>query len=155
MQNVFKFLRDNWKFAVIIATVVGGLIKIDFTLKQGPPDSKPEVIIIIPADGGNDPAFLGAARDRPHPILMAYCRVKAGQLYQKERPDLSLRECIQLARVVPEAEIVAEALAKGITFSGPMISGGPLQNLLDWIAANPEKVEAIIKLIVLLIPLFA
>ena len=157
MTAVLDWLKINWKFVALMLTIVGGIFGVKFTLQQGPPNVPPEVIIIVPGDDSNawmaqGPAAVEARDNRP--VLFAIARIKAARMYHQEHPDTPFLQCLGLARAVPEAEVVNAVKAAGIKFEG-MPVGGPLQNLLDWIAAHPEVIQQIIQIILLLIPLFA
>ncbi len=146
-----NWLKSNWRsllpLAAALLTIVGTVAGVKFTLKTG---DQAEVIIIVPSEG--EPVIQAGARDH-RPLLMAIARARAGAKYAKEH-DLDRAAGIALARAVPQADIEAEMKKAGLSFEGVPV-GGPLQGLLDWLKNNPEFLEQLVKLLLVLIPLFA
>lgn len=101
-------------------------------------------VVGVPAGAGNG----------IHPVLTAIARSKAAGQYAKDK-DIGYLVSLKLCREVPDADITAEMVKQGIEIKGAMVVGGPLQNLLQWIKDNPETVQMIIKIIIMLLPLFA
>lgn len=148
------WLKSNWKFVATILTILAAVAGVKFTTKEGPSNLPPEVIVIIPGDDPAPNVVLGKSdAARPHSILYALCKIKAARLYAAEK-DLPFGAALHMARSVPDDKIASAIAEAKVNLSGAPV-GGPLQNLLDWIAAHPEVVQQIIQLILMLIPLFA
>jgi len=146
-----NWLKTNWKsimpLIAALLTIVGTVAGVKFTLKSGP---EAEVIIIVPSEG--EQVIQAGARDH-RPVLLAIARARAGARYAKDN-DLDRSVGVALARAVPQADIEAEMKKAGLSFADVPI-GGPLQGLLDWLAAHPEFLEKLVQLLLVLIPLFA
>lgn len=119
-----------------------------------------ENYVVVPTDptflgaAPAQPNVVGAAGDRVHPVLLAIARHKAAKQYATEHDGLTHPQALKLAMMVPDADITAAMVEQGLVVKGNVV-GGPLTNLLDWISTHPEQVQAIIKIILMLLPLFA
>ena len=96
-------------------------------------------------------AAVGAGGHRP--FLMELAKIKAGRRYAAEH-GMEPRAGIALMRAIPQADVDAAVAKADFKFDAAPV-GGPLSNLLDWLAAHPEFLEQLVKIFLLLAPLFA
>jgi len=153
---MFEKIKSNWKSFIpllaLLLSAVGAAIGVKLTIKTDPNAKQPEVIVIVPE--GTEPLVLQAkGGERNRPVLTAIAKVRAAKLYAAEK-DISFLSALTLARHVPDEQIATAAKEAGLSFEA-MPVGGPLQNLIDWIAAHPEFMEKLVQIILMLIPLFA
>jgi len=153
---VFEKIKNNWKSFIpllaLLLSAVGAAIGVKLTIKTDPNAKQPEVIVIVPEN--SDPLILQAkAGNNNRPVLTAIAKVRAAKLYAAEK-DISFLSALTLARHVPDEQISAAAKEAGLSFESVPV-GGPIKDLLDWMAANPEFVAKLIQIILTLVPLFA
>ncbi len=143
-------------WALIVAVLSALAVKYGVPITV-PPSVNTDNYVIMPADPtflGAQPGVVGAAGDRVHPVLLAIARHKAAKQYAAEHDGLSHAQALKLAISVPDADITAAMVEQGLVNKSNVV-GGPLTNLLDWISTHPDQVQAIIKIILMLLPLFA
>lgn len=151
MQKILGAIKSNWKMIAYALVMLGGMI--GYVEFRTDPNAK-NIIVILPESLGADPLVLQAkAGERNRPILTAIAKVKAAKIYAKEK-DIALVSALTLARHVSDEQIATAAKEAGLSFEA-MPVGGPLQDLLDWIAAHPEFMEKLVQIILMFIPLFA
>jgi hypothetical protein len=99
-------------------------------------------------------AAMQAAPGQGHrPFLMELAKIKAGRRYAAEH-GMSDREGITLMRAIPQPDVDAAIAKANFSFDAAPV-GGPLTGLLDWLKANPQFLENLVKIFLLLAPLFA
>lgn len=149
-----EWLSLHWKKLVpIAALVLGYFVGVKLTVRSGPPDSQPEIVIIIP---GEDPAapFVQAQRGGGHPVFYNLARVHAARAYQAHKGG-SFVSAWQKIRKISNADIDGASIQAGIPV-GELGDGTLLKKIIDWFSdpANQAKLKALIQFLLEMALLF-
>ncbi len=91
-----------------------------------------------------------------HPFFRGMLNVKAAREYRKEHPELSMQEAINIVAIVPDTAIAEEATKQKMDLKGVPIFGQIGDGkILQWFIDHQDQIMAIIKIIMMLAPLFA
>lgn len=145
----------HWKKLIPVATLLlGWFVGIKLTVKPGAPDSKPEIVIIIPAEDPTDPFFQAQARGGFHPFFYNLARVHAAQAYRKEKGGSFAAAWAKMRRI-KNSDIDGAAIQAEIPV-GELGDGSILKKIVDWFTdpANQAKLKALIQFLLEMALLF-
>ncbi len=146
-----------WALLLAILSAVGASIGTNLFQPAPVVITPPSIdnFILMPSPDPDIVEAKAAVGDRGHrPFLMELAKIKAGRRYAAEHPGMSDRAGIALMRAIPQGDVDAAIAKADFKFEVAPV-GGPLTNLLDWLAAHPEFLESLVKIFLLLAPLFA
>lgn len=146
-----------WALVFAILSAVGASIGTNLFQPAPVVITPPSIdnFILMPSPDPDIVEAKAAVGDRGHrPFLMELAKIKAGRRYAAEHPGMSDRAGIALMRAIPQGDVDAAIAKADFKFEVAPV-GGPLTNLLDWLAAHPEFLESLVKIFLLLAPLFA
>lgn len=155
MTAIKAWFASNWQFMATIITMVGLFFGFKFSVQPGPPNTLPEIIIVIPTSEDSDPMFLDAPAvegvqrvgNRARPLLRAKLAVALAK-----RDGIPVAEAFKKVMAVPKEQFdtaVATAAEQVPEVYGALGDGELLKKIIDFL--NSPQGQALIRLLLMLV----